>query len=49
MQMMNTDLILSLINLIDITDLDLTRVVCESLYYLSFDLNLLQFIYQKWF
>jgi len=49
MQMMDKDLIISLINLIDITNIDLTRVLCESLYYLSFDSNLLQFIYQYGF
>jgi hypothetical protein len=49
MQMVNTDLIISLINLIDITNVDLTRVTCESLYYLSFDTNLLQFISQHGF
>lgn len=49
MQMMDKDLIISLINLIDIINIDLTRVLCESLYYLSFDSNLLQFIYQYGF
>ena len=49
MQIMDKDLIISLINLIDMTNLDLTRVICESLYYLSSDSNLLQFIYQHGF
>ncbi len=49
MQMMNTDLIISLINLINLTNIELTRVICESLYYFSFDLNLLKFIYQNGF
>ncbi|CAF1408333.1 unnamed protein product, partial [Adineta steineri] len=49
MQMMDKDLIISLINLIDITNIELTRVICESLYYLSFDNHHLQFIYQYGF
>ncbi|CAF1421395.1 unnamed protein product [Adineta ricciae] len=36
-------------NLIDMTNTDLTRVICESLYYLSSDSSLLQFIYQYGF
>jgi len=49
MQMMNRDLIITLINLIDLKNLELTRVICESLYYFSFDLNFLQFIYENSF
>ncbi|CAF1432411.1 unnamed protein product [Adineta steineri] len=49
MQMMDKDLIISLINLIDITNIELTRVICESLYYLSFDIHHLQSIYQYGF
>ncbi|CAF1318528.1 unnamed protein product [Adineta steineri] len=49
MQMMDKDLIISLVNLIDITNIELTRVICESLYYLSFDIHHLQFIYQYGF
>lgn len=47
MQMMNRDLILTLINLINITNIDLTRVICECLYYFSFNKNLLKFIYEN--
>jgi hypothetical protein len=49
MQMMNRDLIINLINLIDLTNIEITRVICESLYYFSMDLNLLKFIYQNGF
>ncbi|UJR38383.1 hypothetical protein I4U23_031053 [Adineta vaga] len=35
MQMMEKDLVVALINRIDVTKTDLTRVICESLYYLS--------------
>ncbi|CAF1304091.1 unnamed protein product [Adineta steineri] len=49
MQMMDKDLIISLINLIDVTNIELTRVICESFYYLSFDIHHLQFIYQYGF
>ena len=38
---------MTLINLIDLKNIELTRVICESLYYLSFNSNLLQFIYQN--
>jgi hypothetical protein len=47
--MLSTDLIKSLINQIDIRNVDLTRVACESLYYLSFDLNLLELMYHHGF
>ncbi|CAF1569804.1 unnamed protein product [Adineta ricciae] len=49
MQIIDKDLIISLVNLIDMTNTDLTRVICESLYYLSSDSSLLQFIYQYGF
>ena len=39
-------MIISLINLIDLTNLELTRATCECLYYLSFNLNVSQVIYQ---
>lgn len=47
MQMMNRELILILINLIDLKNIELTRVSCECLYYFSFDSNLLKFIYEN--
>ncbi len=47
MQMMNRELILILINLIDLKNVELTRVSCECLYYFSFDSNLLKFIYEN--
>ena len=46
MQIHDTNLIKSLINFIDLTNIELTRVSCESLYYLSFDINLLNFIHR---
>lgn len=49
LQMINRDMILILIHLIDQPNLDLTREICQCLYYLSFDKNLLQFIYQNGF
>ncbi|CAF0944771.1 unnamed protein product [Rotaria sordida] len=49
LQMIDTNVIISLINLIDLTNIELTRAICESLYYLSLDLNLLQHIYQYGF
>ena len=47
MQMMNINLIINLINLIGLKNIDLTRVICECLYYFSFDRNLLEFIYKN--
>lgn len=47
--MNDTNLVMSLINLIDVSNIELTRAICESLFYLSFDLNLLQFIYHQGF
>ncbi|CAF4251461.1 unnamed protein product [Rotaria socialis] len=49
LQMIDKNIIISLINLIDLTNIEFNRVICESLYYLSLDLNLLQFIYQYGF
>ncbi|CAF1513769.1 unnamed protein product [Rotaria magnacalcarata] len=47
--MIDTNIIISLINLINLTNIEFNRVICESLYYLSLDLNLLQSIYQYGF
>ncbi|CAF3940699.1 unnamed protein product [Rotaria magnacalcarata] len=49
LQMIDTNIIISLINLINLTNIEFNRVICESLYYLSLDLNLLQSIYQYGF
>jgi hypothetical protein len=49
LQMLDKDLVTSLIDLIEMTNTDLTRMICESLYYLSSDASLLQFIYQYGF
>lgn len=35
MQMLDNDLVISLLRSLDVSNLDLTRVLCESLYYLS--------------
>ena len=42
--MISTDLLIALIDFIDLSHLDLTRSICECLYYLSMDSNLQRFI-----
>ena len=49
MQMINRELLVTLINLLDLKNVELTRVICECLYYFSLDSTLLQFIYQHGF
>ena len=44
LQMLHIDLIIILINLIDLNNPDITRVICQSLYYLSLDANLSRII-----
>ena len=45
--MINRDLIINLINLIDLSNIELTRIICECFYYFSINSNLLQFIDQN--
>lgn len=44
--MIDTSLIMALINTLDSSNIELTRVLCESLYHLSLNSSLLPFIYQ---
>lgn len=48
-QMLNKELIISLINSIDTTNVDLTRILCDCLYYLSINSAHSQLIYENSF
>lgn len=47
MQMLDTDLVVSLIRSLDVSNLNLTRVLCESLYYLSLNSTFISEHYSK--